>query len=304
MLSSLFRTCQRQPTRGPSFFTSRLRNYATAPLPKRGPRAVPASKTRPTAANVKDLHKLRRVELAEQLYNSGSTLLYNAGGRLRAYRIQCYSLGLLCFAAIYLNLDRELMDTENLKRRGIPSFVAGFYLAAGVFLIGAGNWAIYRARGQVQTVKLVKQLDHIFLEVTATTRIPFRSHRVLVRPYDMLVDPAVVRLNRVPHWMRARKLDESSPSATTASVLQNTAKAFSRFFFHIFSAARQFFQREGIVTINLLQPKAEANTTPTWESLELDLGGEYLIYTAPNKPDVEILFDLTTFKHPDQPDID
>lgn len=262
-----------------------------------------APKRGPTAANLNDLHKLRKVELVEKLYNSGDTLLYSSGGRLRAYRIQCWGGGLFCFALMYLNLDRELMDPENLKARGIPPWVAGLYAFLGLFLVVAGNWALFRARDQIQTIKLVKQFDHVFLQLTATTRLPFRSHRRLVRPYDIMVHPDAVRFTTVPHWMRARKLDESSPSATTASVLQNTAKAFSRFFFYIFSAVRQFFFRDGIAKIYLPPDTTESNTTTNWESFDLDLLGEYLAYPAPHQSQIEVLFDLTTFKHPDHPDI-
>ena len=311
MLSSLFRTCQRQPVRGRLCFGSSLRHYATAP-PKRvpptraaAPKSAPASiasRPRPTAANLNDLYKLRRVELAEQLYNSGTTLLYNAGGRLRAYRAQCYCLSVICFAAIYLNIpDLSFLSPEELRKRGIPPYLAVVYAALGFFLILAGNWTLYRAQGQIRRITLVKQLDNVFLEVTATRRIPFRSHRVLVRPYDMVVDPGVVRMNRVPRWMRARQLDESSPSATTTSVLQNTARAFSRFFFHIFSAARQFFEREGVISTTLLHP--DNKSTP--ERLDLDLGGDYHMRKGPQQdPEIEVLFDLTTFQHANQPDVD
>jgi len=303
MLSSLFRTCRVQPIRTQPIFSSSIRRYATEPVRRRptstgntASRPAPASiapSPRPTNANLNDLRKLRKIELAEKLYNDGTTLLYTAGGRLRAFRIQCYTLAALCFGAIYLNMHFKTTDVKELKRRGLSTYLAGAYVVIAVFLSAAGSWCIHRSRGQIQTIKLVKKLDSVFLEVTATRRIPFLKHRIVVRPYDMLLDSRYSDMVRIPQWMAPRKLDESSPSATTASVIRNTAAAVSRFFFHVFSAARQFFQREGILSVDFALTDAGAKQAQ--ESLSLDAGGEYMT----EGDDKVLLFDLTTFKRPD-----
>lgn len=305
MLSTLFRSCQAQSVRTRPFLSTSIRRYASTPPPRKTPSAgsstasrpapsIVTARSRPTSANLNHLHQLRKLELAEQYYNSGKTLLYKASGRLRAYRIQCYALACTCLAGVFTNVLAKTTDVNELKRRGIPAYVSAIYVVIGAFLTGVGVWALLAARRQITTIRLIKNMDRVFLEVTATRMIPFLKHRVLVRPPDMLVTSRVTRMKKLPQWMLSRKLDESSPSATTASVLKNTAIAFSRFFFHIFSAARQFFLREGIVSTDFVRTDPKANTTI--DRLDLDLGGLYL----KDENDQELLFYLSTFKHGDK----
>ena len=312
MLSSLFRTCQAPCIRGRPFLTSSLRRYATAPPPRQTPStrsatpgqalASATAKRRPTAGNLNDMSKLRKIEYAEKLYNEGSVVLFRASGRLRAYRFQCYALAAVSFAAIYLNIHVDSINPEELKARGIPAFVAGAYLALGVFLMVAGNWAISRARGQIRSITLVKQLDQVFLEVTVTRRIPFLKQQVLVKPYDMIVDSRLVAMKNIPIWMVPRDVDESSPSAATASVIKGTFSAISRFFYNfVFSPAKQFFLREGILSIQLLHDNPNTQSKTISESFSLDTDGQFLSDAKGPMKDKQILFDLTTFQHPGQP---
>jgi len=303
MLSSLFRACKSQPIRTRPFFTSSFssstRRYATAPLPRRlasNPPPVSGTlKSRTTSSNLNDIRKLRKVELAERLYNSGNTLLYKAGGRLRAYRIRCYVGALLCVAAIQLNIHVKMFDFEELKRRGIPKFVGGIYILVGIFLSAVAAWCINRAHGQIQSIQLVKKLDSVFMEVTATRRIPFLKRRFLVTPYDMQVDSRLIAFKKVPTWMLTRDLNESSPSAVTASVIKNTARVVSRSFFHVFSAFRQFFQQTGMLSVYFTHTAGGSNTN--YETLSLDMGGEYLMKEG--EQDKQVLFDLTDIVHRD-----
>ncbi|KAK5945090.1 hypothetical protein PMZ80_002294 [Knufia obscura] len=305
MISSFLRPCYVQAVRTRLSLSPIIRHYATRKPAPAGSSSVPRStpapaggyyKPRPTHANLNDTRKLRQIEMAEQLYNSGTRLLYKAGGRLRMFRIQCYTLGAVCFGGIYWNMLAKTVDMDELQRRGIPKFVGITYIVVGVFLSSAGAYSINRVHGQIQTVKLIKKMDRVFLEVTATRRIPFLKRRVVVRPYDMLIDSRLVAWRKVPAWMLSGKLNESSPSAVTTSVIQNTLKAISRSCFYIFASARQFFQQAGILSIDLVQSDAKPKVIT---GLSLDMGGEYLNHSGTSEK--AILWDLATVKQPATP---
>lgn len=283
-----------------------MRRYATARAPSvpkmrtSKPPARPAAPKRgPTSDNLDAATKLMKVQLAEQVYSEGKTLLYRAPRRLTYYRIQNWVLAAAASGTIAWMIADRMFDAEMWKSRGIayPQAIRVVYTIVGAFLAAIAGVCVYRPGGHVHTIGLVKQLDNVFLQVSVRTRLPFAKRRHVIQPYNLLLDPRLAAMKEIPDWMISQSPDESSPSAFTAGVLSNSLRAISRFFFSIFASARQFISLEGIISVDLL--KEEAGTRQILRGFYLDADGQYLTYEKG-----EALLNIATFKDSRIPDID
>lgn len=283
-----------------------IRRYATtrtSSIPK--PKLVKpisrsgVSRPPPTSGDLGTASKLVKIGLAERAYDAGTRLVYRAPHRLTFFRLQSWLLAGLATGVIGWFFVDRMFDASMWKSRGIsyPRVHQAMYTIIGAFLAGVAGICVYRPGGHIHAIKLVKEADAVFLQLSVRTRLPFIKSRLMVQPYNLLIHPRLAAMRDIPDWMLSRAPNESSPSAFTLGVLANSSRAISRFFFSIFASARQFFLQEGIIQVGLL--KEEAGKRHVLTGFYLDADGQYFVQ---NKS--QLLLDMATFKDPHDPDVD
>lgn len=275
------RTIQTRFPTTPSFIS--LRSYAATRPPasvKGAPRPSPniaqprRTPPRPNTYGIDEIRRLRKIDLAEQLYKSGDKLLYQSTNRTTRFRLTSWGLSFLCGAGIFYFWQNNLLDLEYFKAIGHdhPNLVLFAFATTSIFLGAALGWAFKKSMNNVDRLDLVQKSGAVFVQITVRRPVPFLKRSFVVRPQDVVVDDRVVAMMSIPESLLASAPSESSPSAFTWGVIRESLRSVSRFFYNIFDSARVFFSQEGIISIDVSTQKGDKTKV---ERYFMDAGGLY-----------------------------
>ena len=295
MLNTLLRS--RHCLQFRSFNTLSLRRYASSAAPRQ-PRYAPPSKP-PSGADLRQASRLQGVKLIEQLYNASERNLYQAPTRLATFRFQSWLLATIGFTYVCGATLSGMTSPGYWKSVGhtYPTAIACSHIAFNAVWFGVSLLCLLRIRNQIHSVNIIKQADSAFVKVSVRRLAPFFQRHIVLRPFDIQIDGRAVASTRIPDWMVAQKLNESSPSAASASVILNTFRAMFRPVYYFFASQVQFLRQEGIVDIGL--SVEENGSRKIQKGYRIDLSGDFL-----SEDEQAILYKVATVKKPWELDYD
>ncbi|KAJ9662640.1 hypothetical protein H2198_001312 [Neophaeococcomyces mojaviensis] len=287
---------------GHSLFAPSLRQYATAKSAKAGARislpkppskpssggfSAPSAVRMPSSQDLNRIERLRKVDLVEKLYNSGTKQLYLAPPRLTIFRFQSYLIAAIITMMVLTYQKYNLLDPEEFTRRGLSKILYPAYLLIATVLGCLGGICIYRTRGLVHAINLVQQHGQVFLKITERSVIPFRKTSFLVRPYNLYLHRKFVEASSLPEYA-------FNPPAGQTTVISAVFNAFTRFFAQLWSATRLLVSSDGTMTIEINEDEAEKKKTAL--GFQLDVTGNFELHTNRDGQQDPVLWELGTFK--------
>lgn len=226
--------------------------------------------------------KYQKIKLAEELYVKNEVLLYTAPRHLTYLRLQIWAIFGVGGSFLAWFFGEKVYDVEKLREKGVkhPWPVALAELATATFVAFAMGFFLYRSTNHVQTVRIVKEADTVFLRLSIRSIFPGIKSHVAVRPFNLAISDRLVWPRSPPNWMLPRKLNESSASAVILSVIGNSLRAFPRFFWQIWNQGRRLIRSDGLMEMRVIGENKDKASA--W-SYSLDVDGAWLLHDKNGK---------------------
>lgn len=252
------------------------RKYATQ---QQIPRSLPKSSRSPPAGGYTApkrppshqeravLNSFAKIQLIEQLFASGTRLLYKAPKRLAIFRLQNWLLSAVCIGGVLTYQKVGLLDLEEYQKRRQSRIIYFLYMIIAGFLCGIAGFLVYRTRGHVHAISLVERSNQIYLNVTTRSAVPFLKGNVLAKPENLVIRNSLVLPQGMPQV--APKNTGGQPSVMK-TVLKSTGGIGEAFV----SATRLFFTNEGMIDLEILEQQATKEETSSAYSLDVTGGWE------------------------------
>jgi len=203
------------------------------------------------------------------------------------FRFQSYLVAAIITAMVLTYQKFNLLDPEEFKRRNLPRILYPTYILIATVLSAIGGICIYRTRGWVHAITLVKQHDQVFLKVTERSVIPFKKTSFLARPYKLSLYSRFVEASGLPG-------DNSRLSAERTSVATSLFTIVGRFFSQLWSATRLLVSNDGAMTIEINEEEAMESKTAL--GFSLDVTGSFEVQTARDGRKDPVLWELASLK--------